>query len=113
MDMEVIQTKVFEKVISALLNEEEYRQLEATLVQNPGIGAIIPDSGGIRKMRWKRQGKGKRGGIRVIYYWMTSSFQILMLYAYSKSKQEDLSRNEIKVLKQLVEEEMRYGRKNV
>ena len=105
--MEVIQTTIFEKVISHFMDEEEYRQLEATIVQYPENGDIVPGSGGIRKYRWKRQGMGKRGGLRIIYYWITGDFQILMLYVYPKSKQADLSKDQIKDLKYLVQEELK------
>jgi len=105
--MEVIQTTIFEKVISNFIDEEEYRHLEATIVQHPEKGDIIPGSGGIRKLRWKRQGTGKRGGLRIIYYWITEDYQILMLYAYPKSRQEDLSKDQVKDLKYLVQEELK------
>lgn len=64
----------------------------------------MPGSGGLRKIRWGRQGKGKRGGIRVIYYWERSLAVCLMLYAYSKSKQGDLTRAQVKFLRRIVEE---------
>lgn len=71
---------------------------------NPGAGKVIRGSGGIRKMRWAVRGKGKRGGLRVIYYWVTSDEQILLLLAYPKSKQEDLTSKQVSLLKKLVEE---------
>ncbi len=69
---------------------------------------VIRGTGGIRKLRWaeQRRGKGKRGGIRVIYYLLTASDQLLMLYAYSKDEQEDLTKDQIKILKNVVEEEL-------
>lgn len=105
--MEVIQTTVFEKVIGRFISDEEYRHLEATIVQYPEKGDIIPGSGGIRKLRWKRQGLGRRGGLRIIYYWITEDYQILMLYAYPKSQQEDLTKDQVKELKKLVQEELK------
>jgi len=61
--------------------------------------------GGLRKLRWATKDKGKRGGSRVIYYWAVSQEQILMLLIYSKSEQEDLTRDQLKTLKRVVEEE--------
>jgi mRNA-degrading endonuclease RelE of RelBE toxin-antitoxin system len=68
------------------------------------MGAVIPESGGLRKLRWVSAGKGKRGGLRVIYYWVTNDHKILLLYVYSKAKQEDLTSQELKFLKTLIEE---------
>jgi len=64
-----------------LIFDEEYGELQFALVQRPDIGDIIPHSGGIRKVRWAGSGRGKRGGIRVIYYWQVSEHQIFMLKA--------------------------------
>lgn len=105
--MQVIQTTIFQKIIGNFINDEEYRHLEATVVQHPEKGDIIPGSGGIRKLRWKRPGTGKQGGLRIIYYWITEDYQILMLYAYSKNQHEDLSKDQIKDLKYLVTEELK------
>ena len=65
--------------------------LQSKLVESPDLGALIPESGGLRKVRWKTVDQGKRGGIRVIYYWYVSPDAILMLYAYPKSKKSDLT----------------------
>lgn len=67
--MVIIETSIFTKKISALLSEEEYRALQNVLVEKPGSGDIIQGSGGIRKIRWGSCGRGKRGGVRVIYFW--------------------------------------------
>ncbi|MFZ5949286.1 MAG: type II toxin-antitoxin system RelE/ParE family toxin [Candidatus Rifleibacteriota bacterium] len=64
-------------------------------------------SGGLRKLRWSASGRGKRGGSRVIYYWDKDQEIIYMLYAYAKSRQEDLTRDQLKVLSKLVEEEFK------
>lgn len=64
-----------------LIPDEEYGELQFALVQRPDLGDIIPRSGGIRKVRWAGSGHGKRGGIRVIYYWQVSDHQIFMLLA--------------------------------
>ena len=102
--MEIIETSVFTKIIQSLLADEEYRILQSELVETPDLGAIIPRSGGLRKIRWKTVGQGKRGGIRVIYYWHISFKTILLLYAYPKSKKSDLTSRQLKALKMLIEE---------
>ena len=85
-DMEIIETSVFTKQIKELISDEEYGELQFALVQRPDLGDIIPQSGGIRKMRWAGSGRGKRGGIRVIYYWQVSEHQIFMLLAMTYRK---------------------------
>jgi mRNA-degrading endonuclease RelE of RelBE toxin-antitoxin system len=67
---------------------------------------VIPGSGGLRKIRWKAKGKGKRGGIRVIYYWITAEDTIFMLLAYEKLAQDDLTPAQAKVLRRIVREEL-------
>jgi len=85
------------------MQDDQYRELQERLIENPEIGDLIPGSGGLRKIRWKLSGRGKRGGVRVIYYWAVSADQVRMLYVYSKSDQKDLSKDQLKVLRQLVE----------
>ena len=67
--MVIIETSIFTRQVQALLAEAEYRQLQTALVNWPQLGSIIPGSGGLRKIRWVLTGRGKRGGVRVIYYW--------------------------------------------
>jgi hypothetical protein len=71
-------------------------------VQRPDLGAIIRGIGGLCKVRWRLQGQGKRGGVRVIYYWVMADDQIRMLYAYRKAKQEDLTAEQLAVLREIV-----------
>ena len=106
--MEFVETSVFQKRVDALLSDDEHWLLQQALVANPELGSVMRGSGGIRKLRWVQQSrrKGKRGGIRVIYYMLTASDQFLMLYAYSKDKQEDLTKDQIKILRNVVEEEL-------
>lgn len=77
------------------------------LIVNPESGDLIPGSGGLRKIRWHQpnRGKGKRGGIRIIYYWYGPDGVIYMLLAYAKGDQDDLSASEKRVLKKLVTKE--------
>ena len=108
--MVIIETTVFTKKITSLLNDEEYRVLQNVLVEMPGSGDIIRGSGGIRKIRWSASGRGKRGGARIIYYWATNHDQIFMLYAYPKNERDDLSNDQLLLLKQAVELEFKNER---
>ena len=103
--MVIVETSIFTRQVQALLTDEEYRQLQSALVLRPDLGALIPGSGGLRKMRWAVQGRGKRGGVRIIYYWAVSQDRILMLLMYAKSKQDDLTPSQLKVLRRIIEEE--------
>ena len=103
--MVFIETSVFTRQVQELLTDEEYRGLQEVLVNRPDGGALIVGSGGLRKIRWAKQGRGKRGGVRVIYYWAVSPEQILMLFMYPKRERDDLTPVQIRMLKQIVEEE--------
>ena len=77
------------------------------LILNPIKGRIIKGSGGLRKIRWSIPGKGKRGGVRVIYYFVKQEKIILMLLIYAKSEKDELTKEQLKKLKSLVEEEFK------
>jgi hypothetical protein len=83
------------------LSEDEYLGLQVHLLQHPESGDVIRGSGGVRKIRWAAQGKGKSGGIRVIYYWKASDDEIWMLTVYAKSEQETIPGH---ILKKIAEE---------
>ena len=101
--MEIIETSVFTRIIQDLLSDDDYAELQQALVKNPTAGAIIRNSGGIRKLRWAGSGRGKRGGIRIIYYWMSADYQIRMLYAYPKNTCSDLDSNQLATLRKIIE----------
>ncbi|HNC90279.1 MAG TPA: type II toxin-antitoxin system RelE/ParE family toxin [Anaerolineales bacterium] len=103
--MIVVETHIFTRQVLLLLSDEEYRLLQAVLVNRPESGVIIPSSGGLRKMRWGFLGKGKRGGVRVIYYWAVRQERILMLLIYPKNVKDDLTREQLKILRNIVKEE--------
>jgi mRNA-degrading endonuclease RelE of RelBE toxin-antitoxin system len=103
--MEIIETKIFTKQITGLLDNEEYREFQNYLCDDPTKGHVIKGTNSLRKIRWKISNKGKSGGIRVIYYWVDSRNTILMLFAYSKSDQSSLTKNQIKILNKIIEEE--------
>lgn len=77
------------------------------MFNRPDAGKIIPGSGGLRKLRWSAGKRGKRGGSRVIYYWFVSKDTILLLFAYPKSKQDDLTTAQLSELKKVIEKEYR------
>ena len=103
--MLIIETPIFTRHIRQLLSDEQYLELQQHLIARPDAGKIIPGSGGLRKLRWALPGQGKRGGLRLIYYWARSLDQILMLFTYPKQEQEDLSRSQVRILKRIVDEE--------
>lgn len=100
--MELIETPVFTKQVLAALSDEEYRALQLHLIGRPDAGVLIPGSGGLRKLRWRLPGRGKRGGARVIYYWRSAAGQLFLLFLYPKNVRSDLSATELRVLRQLV-----------
>ncbi|MEI6078209.1 MAG: type II toxin-antitoxin system RelE/ParE family toxin [Verrucomicrobiota bacterium] len=102
--VQFIETPTFTRLIAKLMDDDEYSKLQLALVRKPDGGNVIPGGGGIRKLCWAGSGRGKRGGLRVIYYWQTADHQIWLLVAYPKNDKEDLSRDEMKQLKRLVEE---------
>jgi hypothetical protein len=104
--MRFVETPVFTGSLRGLLSAEEYRQLQIALLLRPEQGAVIRGSGGLRKLRWGVAGRGKRGGIRLIYYWEPADELFYMLYAYPKNVQDDLTPSQVRVLRRLVEEEL-------
>lgn len=99
--MEFIEAPTFSKLIHEYLDDLEYSALQWYLMQHPEKGDLIPQSGGLRKIRWKIAGKGKRGGIRVIYYYKNNTNQIWLLTVYAKNEQANIP---MKVLKELRKE---------
>ncbi len=104
----IIETPTFTRLVSKYLDDESYRLLQVSLALNPEKGKIIPGSGGIRKLRWGTEGRGKRGGLRVIYYLHVSQGKVLMLFIYSKSEVGDLTKEQIRILRKVAEEFKTY-----
>ena len=102
--MVFVETSLFSKLLANYLSDEEYRGLQNYLIERPEAGAIIRTSGGVRKVRWAAGGKGKSGGVRVIYYWITADDQIVLLTLYGKGDQEDLTAAELKRIVKLIED---------
>ena len=89
------------------MTDEAYLLMQIALLRDPESGAIIPHSGGLRKLRWQLKGRGKRGGARIVYYLVREWEMILMLLAYSKKEQDDLTPEQAKILSRLVKEEFK------
>ncbi len=100
--MEIIETSVFTRRVVELLSDDEYRLLQAALAVNPGLGKVIQHSGGIRKLRWRMPASGKRGGVRVIYYWAVSKETVIMLFIFRKNEQSDLTATQLRQLRRIV-----------
>lgn len=87
----VVETPQFRRQAAVIWSEEELRALIDHVAMNPEAGDLIPGSGGVRKLRWQRQGLGKRGGARVIYFYHNQETPIFLLMAYAKSLSSDIS----------------------
>lgn len=98
-----IETKLFTRLIGDYMSDEEYLVLQTALMANPEMGDLIRGSGGVRKVRWSLTGRGKRGGIRVIYYLRTQQGQIWMLTAYAKNVAETIPAGVLKKIKEEID----------
>ena len=89
--LEFLETSVFTRQIIQLLSDSEYSGLQGALVVSPEAGDLIPGTGGLRKLRWlePKRGKGKRDGVRIIYYWYEPRAVVYLLLAYSKEERDD------------------------
>lgn len=98
---------MFTAVLHRHLDDERYRQLQIALMLRPEQGPIIKGSGGLRKIRWAAAGDGKRGGVRVIYYWAPGEGVFYLLYIYAKTEQGDLTPPQVRALAKVVREEFK------
>ena len=105
--MKIIETPIFTRRLKGIMTDEDYRKLQINLIARPDAGKIIPGSGGLRKLRWVGSGRGKRGGSRIIYYWFSQEELILMLFIYTKKEQDDLTSEQLKILKTMIEQELK------
>ena len=105
--MIVVETLVFTRLICQLLPDDEYRRLQLALVLRPEQGALVPGAQGLRKLRWGQPGGGKRGGLRVLYYWDRDDETVYLLFVYEKRKQADLTPDQAKALGRLIRGELK------
>ncbi|NJD68098.1 MAG: transcriptional regulator [Candidatus Methylomirabilota bacterium] len=98
-----IETRLFTRLVSEYLSDDEYADVQTALIKNLEAGAIIPGSGGIRKLRWGLAGRGKRSGMRIIYYAKVSEGVIWMLTLYAKSVSENIPAHILKQIKKEID----------
>jgi mRNA-degrading endonuclease RelE of RelBE toxin-antitoxin system len=99
----VVTTPKYEREVGRLLTESERASMEDAIASEPAAHPVVPGTGGVRKARWGRQGKGKRGGVRVIYYYWVSATAVYMLWVYSKTEQSNMTAAERKAARKFVE----------
>jgi hypothetical protein len=105
--LQFVEAPAFSRYREDYLDDEGFRELQRALASNPEEGDLIPGAGGIRKLRWRdsRRGKGKRGGLRIIYYCFLSDEEIWLLTLYGKDEATDLSKDEKAQLRRALEAE--------
>ena len=106
----IAETLPFQRKIGGLLSQEEHAELIAYLAEHPNSGALMQGTGGIRKLHWARQGGGKSGGIRVIYYFHNESMPLYLLAAFGKNEKANLSAEEKQLLAKAVKELVAFWR---
>lgn len=104
--MLIVETPVFTRQVLAAMPDEDYRELQLSLVMNPERGVVIRGSSGLRKLRWGAEGRGKRGGVRLIYYYVPRRRLILMLFLFAKNEQDDLTPEQLRRVKAVVDQEL-------
>ena len=107
--MEFLEAPAFTRYVSSYLSDDEYRKLQNRLAAAPELGDLMPGTGGFRKLRWAdaRRGKGRRGGLRVIYYYFPREQQIWLMTLYDKDEASDLTPKQRQALKSAIEIELR------
>jgi hypothetical protein len=107
-----VELPAFAKYRPDYLDDESFRDLQNSLMANPVAGDVIEGTGGLRKLRQSdpRRGKGKRGGLRVIYYWWDGKRQFWLFTLYDKDEMDDLSAKEKKILKEMLKRELEARR---
>lgn len=101
--LKVIATPRYEKDAKRLLKEEEKAAMELSIMTDPEAHPVVPGLSGVRKARWSRQGKGKSGGVRAIYYYSVAPSVMYLIYIYAKNEQANLNQDQRKQVKKVVE----------
>ena len=99
----VVETHLFQKQWPLYWNEEERGEFAAYVAEFPDAGDIVPNSGGIRKIRWRRAGTGKSGGVRVVYFTRTAEEEVVLLLIYSKAKTNNITGSKLKEIRRVIE----------
>ena len=99
----VVETFAFQKQWPLYWSEEERGEFAAYIAESPNAGDAVPQSGGIRKIRWRRSGSGKSGGVRVIYFTRTAEEEIVLLLIYAKSKTDNITGTKLKEIRRVIE----------
>jgi hypothetical protein len=109
MNVVFVETAAFSRVRKNYFPDDEYQRLQSRLIREPWAGAVMSGSGGLRKLRWRNQsrGKGTRGGYRIVYYWWQPGMQIWFLTAYDKDSLDDVSVKDRLLYKKIIEEMQR------
>ena len=100
-----VETKLFTELVQEYLSDDEYAGLQQSLIVNPELGDVIPGSGGVRKLRWGVAGRGKRGGLRVIYFLRLRQEEIWMLTLYAKNVADNIPATVLKKIKEEIDAE--------
>ena len=95
-----VESKLFSRLVGEYLTDDEYARLQIAITEAPERGSLVPESGGVRKLRWAQPGRGKRGGIRVIYYAKTREGIIWMLTIYAKNEEEKIPAHVLRKIKE-------------
>lgn len=98
-----IETKLFTRLLGDYLTDDQYAELQAALVERPDRGALVPRSGSVRKLRWSQPGRGKRGGVRVIYYAKIQEEIIWMLTIYAKNEEQSIPAHILRKMKEEID----------
>jgi hypothetical protein len=109
-----VELPAFERHRAKYLDEAAFSELQSELMRNPEAGDVIEGTGGLRKMRFmdKRRGKGKRGGLRVIFYWWGAGMQFWLFTLFDKDEMSDLTAEQRKALKAMIKVELEARRKS-
>ncbi len=103
--MTFVETKLFTELVQDYLSDDEYAAMQQFLVVNPEAGDVIPASGGVRKLRWGVAGRGKRGGLRVIYFLRRRHDEVWMLTLYAKNVADNIPAKVLKKIKEAIDGE--------
>ena len=95
----VVETTLFQRLWPNYWTEEERGEFASFIAEHPSAGNVIPESGGIRKLRWKRAGSGKSGGVRVIYFTQNAKGEVVLLTLYAKSKTDNITGSKLKEIR--------------